>query len=55
MQSSPGVAAGHDQPGLGVDDLDLDVRVHPADRGHPPVQVVVGRVWVETGDVSVMP
>ena len=29
-----GLAAGQRQPGLRVDDLDLDVRVHPADRGH---------------------
>ncbi len=36
------LAAGQRQPGLRVDDLDLDVRVHPADRGHPQVQRVVG-------------
>src|SRR6266576_4375015 len=29
------------QPGLGVRDLDLEVRVHQADGGYPPVQRVV--------------
>ena len=42
MHSSPVLAARHHQPGLRVDDLDLDVRVHPADRGDPPLHVVVG-------------
>ena len=37
-----GLAAGQRPPGLRVDDLDLDVRVHPPDGRHPPVQRVVG-------------
>ena len=33
----------HDHAGGRVDDLDLDVRVDPADGGHPPLERVVGR------------
>ena len=42
MQNSPGLPARHGQPGRRVDDLDLEVRVHPADGGGAPVEVVVG-------------
>ena len=41
-QHLAGGAPRHDQPGLRVHDLHLDVRVHPAHGGHPPLHVVVG-------------
>src|SRR5215471_15888314 len=37
----PGRTAGYDLAGLRVDDLDFDVRVHPAHGRHAPFHIVV--------------
>ena len=42
MQNSPGSPALDGLAGGGVDDLDLDVGVHPADGRRTPLEVVVG-------------
>jgi hypothetical protein len=54
VQSSPG-CRGRRPAVVGVDDLDLDVRVNLADGGDPLVDGSSVPVWNDTGLVSVMP